>query len=221
MGGFKRLYQQTDIKGGWAQSKEASSGEERKKKKKEPSPTSLFFSSRALTLSPAPITHTATLSHWPLQCCAVPAGFQGAANGLRLIYMQLGWYTCRPSSSSSGAQAFLIPQAGMGGYRCASLGQLYQQGRDALTVCTNSQYLIKGRSSVTPALRMWFSNRAGQKFITSLQRLTGRLVELLWRSTSKQAQTKYGTTYQQQSQPWTADQCGCCRSSTAYRINLP
>lgn len=151
----------------------------------------------------------------------MPAGFQGAANGLRLIYMQLGWYTCRPSSSSSGAQAFLIPQAGMGGYRCASLGQLYQQGRDALTVCTNSQYLIKGRSSVTPALRMWFSNRAGQKFITSLQRLTGRLVELLWRSTSKQAQTKYGTTYQQQSQPWTADQCGCCRSSTAYRINLP
>lgn len=39
----------------------------------------------------------------PVLCCAVPAGFQGAANGLRLIYMQPGWDTCRPSSPSNDA----------------------------------------------------------------------------------------------------------------------
>lgn len=67
------------------------------KKKKEHSPTSSTHPS--FPLSPPP----STLSPWPLQYCSVPAGFQGAANGLRLIYMQLGWDTCRPSSPSNGA----------------------------------------------------------------------------------------------------------------------
>lgn len=67
-------------------------------KKKEHSPTS---SSSHPSFPPSP--PPSTLSPWPLQYCSVPAGFQGAANGLRLIYMQLGWDTCRPSSPSNGA----------------------------------------------------------------------------------------------------------------------
>lgn len=70
---------------------------EKKKKEKKalPHPPPPLLIPRSLS---SPITHKATLSPWPLYCCAVPTGFQGAANGLRLIYMQLGWDICRPSS---------------------------------------------------------------------------------------------------------------------------
>lgn len=75
--------------------------QEEKKKRALPHP--LLFSSLIPPLSLSPPPSPTNLSPWPLQCCAVPAGFQGAANGLRLIYMQLGWDTCRPSSPSNGA----------------------------------------------------------------------------------------------------------------------
>lgn len=73
--------------------------QEEKKKSSPPPPPLLIPHSLSLSPPPSPTN----LSPWPLQCCAVPAGFQGAANGLRLIYMQLGWDTCRPSSPSNGA----------------------------------------------------------------------------------------------------------------------
>jgi len=95
-------------KGAGLLSGETSSGRKRSREKKntEPSPTSSHPSLSLSLSSPTQLPSLSlslSLSPWPLHCSAVPAGFQGAANGLRLIYMQLGWDTCRPSSPSNGA----------------------------------------------------------------------------------------------------------------------
>lgn len=97
MAGFKRLFLETDIKRGLGSEYRS----QPKKKKTAPPPPPLLIP-HFVSLS-SPIIHSATLLPRPLQCCAVPAGFQGAANGLWLIYMQPGWDTCRHSSPSNGA----------------------------------------------------------------------------------------------------------------------
>lgn len=67
MGVFKRLFRQTDIKGGWAQSREAKG----KKKKNRASPTLLLFSSLVLSLSSPhhPEGYPLPLAP-PVLCCA-------------------------------------------------------------------------------------------------------------------------------------------------------
>lgn len=117
MGGFKRLFQQTDIKRGLGSGWRSLL---RRKKKKSPPPPPPLLIPHSLSLSPPP--SPTNLSPWPLQCCAVPAGFQGAANGLRLIYMQPGWDTCRPSSPSNGsAQESTLNTTGEGGKKASTI----------------------------------------------------------------------------------------------------
>lgn len=103
-GGIQELFPADQHKKGAGHRVEKTAQEEKKKKKERALTHPLLFSSLALSLSSPHHPHSYPLPLAPpVLCCAVPAGFQGAANGLRLIYMQLGWDTCRPSSPTNGA----------------------------------------------------------------------------------------------------------------------
>lgn len=105
-------------KRGWAQSEKPA------QEQKKISPPLLIPRSP----SPSPITHTVTYSPWPLRCCTVPARFQWAANGLLLIYMQLRWDTCSPSSPPNDAAQEKRDVLQKGNDRLAPLWYLHPWG---------------------------------------------------------------------------------------------
>lgn len=125
--------------------------EEKKKKSPPPPPPLLILHSPSLSLSPPP--SPTNLSPWPLQCCAVPAGFQGAANGLRLIYMQPGWDTCRPSSPSNGsAQESTLNTTGEGGGASTTMASLHFCILQQHTYDHNQQRVVLWRCNFTDVL---------------------------------------------------------------------